>query len=155
PDIPQEKRQRENYDWEVTKLGLTMIRIPAGEFWTEDETGSHPVEISRDFWLSDREITVGLFQRFIDDPATAPRDPVWRGVDTERSPSRNHPMQRVSWYDAIEFCNWLSKREGLDICYEKCGTETILEYVADPDRPQSQRAIDREHGAWRLIEDAN
>lgn len=29
----------------------------------------------------------------------------------------NHPMVCVSWYGAVGYCNWLSQREGRQICY--------------------------------------
>ncbi len=28
------------------------------------------------------------------------------------------PVLGVSWYEAAEYCNWLSKQEGLELCYE-------------------------------------
>ncbi|MCP4859477.1 MAG: formylglycine-generating enzyme family protein [Fuerstiella sp.] len=33
------------------------------------------------------------------------------------SPTGTHPVQQVSWNDAVMFCNWLSFREGLERCY--------------------------------------
>ena len=30
----------------------------------------------------------------------------------------NRPMTNISWFDAIKFCNDLSRREGLSTCYE-------------------------------------
>ncbi|MCG8424570.1 MAG: formylglycine-generating enzyme family protein [Proteobacteria bacterium] len=37
-----------------------------------------------------------------------------------------HPVQNISWYDAIEFLNKLSQREGLPECYEMSGTRVTL-----------------------------
>jgi formylglycine-generating enzyme len=30
----------------------------------------------------------------------------------------NDPMVYVSWYGAVDFCNWLSQKEGTDTCYD-------------------------------------
>ena len=35
------------------------------------------------------------------------------------------PMVKVSWFDALEFCNALSKKDGLKPCYEKDGDNWI------------------------------
>ncbi|MCG8423789.1 MAG: SUMF1/EgtB/PvdO family nonheme iron enzyme, partial [Proteobacteria bacterium] len=40
--------------------------------------------------------------------------------------SDEHPVQSISWYDAIEFANKLSRREGLPECYEVDGTNVTL-----------------------------
>ena len=37
------------------------------------------------------------------------------------TPSPLLPVVHMSWYDAVEFCNWLSGREGLDRVYAKQG----------------------------------
>ncbi len=29
-----------------------------------------------------------------------------------------HPVELVSWYGAVAFCNWLSQMEGLPVCYD-------------------------------------
>ena len=39
--------------------------------------------------------------------------------------SDDHPVTKVSWFDAVAFCNRLSEQEGLTPCYELNG-ETVL-----------------------------
>jgi formylglycine-generating enzyme required for sulfatase activity len=37
----------------------------------------------------------------------------WWGWD------ENFPMHNVTWYDAVKYCNWLSEKNGLQVCYTK------------------------------------
>ncbi len=99
-DLPQ---------WRVNGIGLTMLRIPAGQFQGENDDGTASViEVTHDFFLSDREITVGQFQQFIDDPNypadEKPKD--WMGVNTYTSPVREHSAQQLSWYHPAQQVRW-------------------------------------------------
>ena len=105
----QLSRSNDQRDWSVNSQGMTMLRIPAGSF-LRDEVD---VKLS-EFWLSDRPVSVGQFLEFASEKTSYD----WQGHDEEISPTRAHPVQRVSWYDASEYCNWLSAREGLRPVYE-------------------------------------
>ena len=103
--------------------GFTLVRIPAGQFQRTDGKTEQTVKLTHDLWLSDVEVTVGLFQQFMDDeeyhaknPELKPKD--WSGVDMSFSPTNQHPAQRVSWEEAVLFCNWLSQKEGRLPCYK-------------------------------------
>ena len=71
PDVPVSAEPPADRDWWHTPSGLTLVRIPAGEFVRRDDDGQgdpQTVRISRDFWLSDREVSVDLFLQFVNDP---------------------------------------------------------------------------------------
>ena len=66
------------------------------------------VTLTRPFLLCDREVSVGLFKQFINDPdyPGKVKAPDWPGADSVMSPTADHPIQRVDWNDAGLFCNW-------------------------------------------------
>ncbi|MFZ4629884.1 MAG: SUMF1/EgtB/PvdO family nonheme iron enzyme, partial [Blastocatellia bacterium] len=98
--------------------------IPAGRFVYGDESeyAAKPEEVELPtFFISRYPVTFGQFQLFLDDPEGI-RDPRWlkglAGDAREHQPGEqafpfdNHPRERVSWYQAIAFCRWLSWRLG-------------------------------------------
>lgn len=105
-------------NWWMHPLGFTLIRIPQGEFEQQDGATSTRRKVRLgEYWLADREVSVGLFQRFLDDPDEKQKPVNSAAADAGVSPSPEHPMQNVSWEDAVLFCNWLSRREGRIPCY--------------------------------------
>lgn len=148
-------------NWYVNDLGMTMIKIPAGSFvrsindnsndgasQTAPDEQTQEVNLSRPYLLSDREVTVGMFREFMTDSKLAddqkPRD--WKAPDQAHNQS-DFPAQNISWYDAVLFCNWLSRREGYEPSYVTTGDkETVVDGFGGEKR---------EHRVWRLISNAN
>ena len=93
------------------------------------------------FWAADREVTRGQFEAFINDAtyAAAEKPAEWKGVESNYSPTADHPAQNVGWYDAVLYCNWLSLREGRTVSYKRTGTKEKGGYD------------DKEHDAWRVV----
>jgi len=150
PVLSQTKQLSEGHQWHVNTVGLTMLQLPSGSFVRKDEkqqnTGEQQVSLTRSFLLSDREISVGLFQQFMDDagyPASE-KPQKWEGANKSFSPTAEHPVQQVSWSDAAMFCNWLSKRDGLDAAFERTG-----------EKDKDYQGKDTESDAWRPIPGAN
>ncbi len=104
------------------------------------EQPQHSVTITRPFCLGATEVTVGQFRQFIDateyrtqaeqfgagndSTSAAPVDvATGAAVITWRKPTYEvvdeHPVTQVTWFDAVEFCNWLSEREQFSRCYER------------------------------------
>lgn len=114
--------------WETNSQKMTMILIPAGKFKMgtdggDDQSDSprHEVEVQKGFYLSNREVSVEQFMRFVNDTDyTGPQLVDWNGYDKDVSPDVQFPVQQVSWLDAVRYCNWLSrKEEGLKIAYDE------------------------------------
>jgi formylglycine-generating enzyme required for sulfatase activity len=125
---------------------MTLLRINPGEFVRKDPASGakdQRVQLTRSFFLSDRETSVGQFQQFISDanyPNEEKPQEEWPGAEKLHSPTPDHPVQRVTWYDAALFCNWLSRKEGLTPCYVRTANASTSQYG--------------EHDAWRLVADA-
>jgi formylglycine-generating enzyme required for sulfatase activity len=93
----------------MNTIGIKMKLIQPGTFEmgsprsesdrSDDET-RHDVEITRPFYLGVYEVTQGEFH------AVMGRNPSWFAANGDRC-----PVERVSWYDAVEFCNTLSEQE--------------------------------------------
>ena len=130
-------------NWYVNPLGMTLLKMSAGNFQRKDMEGKDlgKVTLTRAFWLGDCEVTRKQFEAFIVDPdcppAEKPQD--WQ-VNESFSPSANHPRNSVNWFDAVLFCNWLSRREGLLSHYERTG-----EKVKDPNSKLGQWDV------WRTM----
>ncbi len=120
------RRQLATGPWQKSiELGpgtsLSLVRIPAGPFAlgsNEGEADEYPpsrVEIRDDFWMSTCEITNEQFRQFAPDH--------FSGYFMKRSFGNDgpgidmdgprQPVVRVSWQQAMAFCDWLSQRSGL------------------------------------------
>ncbi len=125
--------------WFINGEGITMIEVPAGQFTMgtageaefDDEVPAHKVEISRPFFLADREVTVAQFQRFLADSdlLESERPALWERPLEVTKEAWGYPIQKVSWCDAVLYCNWLSQREGRRKCYERIGKQALKDYT--------------------------
>jgi len=95
-------------------IGLDMILVPAGTFWmgspddepdrSEAEGPQHEVRVSN-FFMGRYPVTQEQW-RFV-----AALDEVERKLEPDPSQFKGdkRPVERVSWYDAVEFCDRLAK----------------------------------------------
>lgn len=82
-----------------------------------------------EYWIGAFEVTRGQFEQFIADNEYEFEKPTdWRGIGTTISPTAEHPAQQVSWYDAVMYCNWLSRREGKTPAYRKTGKKELGDF---------------------------
>lgn len=124
-----------------TPSGVTLIRVPAGQY--DVGTQQPDVRNVREFWISEKEITWGQFRQMIEDPEyIAYRTKLSEsGVTLIPLPSLPQASQNphpalVNWHNTMEFCNWMSRREGLSEAYERTG-ETIKYFPKDANKPQN------------------
>jgi hypothetical protein len=90
--------------WYINRQGQTMMIIPKpGVFWMGEGKERHRRRIGRSFAIASKEVTVRQFLRFRQS----------HRYDKQYAPSRDCPVTMVTWYEAAEYCNWLSKQEGI------------------------------------------
>ena len=86
------------------RIGLTDISAGRFTMGSGDSSSRHRVTISHDYWMGSTEVTQAQFQRVMG------FNPSHFSTDKQAAKS---PVEMVSWYDAVSFCNKLSDREGL------------------------------------------
>jgi formylglycine-generating enzyme required for sulfatase activity len=110
--------------WSVNQAGLTMVLIDGPVEFTmgsppsdpERENGDirHSRKIPRAFAIASREVTIRQYEAF----ATATNRPMPQ-YSRRYSPDKGGPQIKVDWFDAALYCNWLSRAEHLQPCYER------------------------------------
>jgi formylglycine-generating enzyme required for sulfatase activity len=83
-----------------------------------DEKPVHRVTISRYFYMSQYEVTQKQWREVM---GTSPS--YFTGDDL--------PVEQVSWYEAVEYCNRLSLKEGLTPCYSGSGDRIRCDFSAN------------------------
>ena len=100
-----------------------MIFVQGGTFQMgsnsgdSDEKPVHTVTVS-DFYICKYEVTQKEWKEVMgNNPSN------WKGD--------NLPVEKVSWYDAVEFCNKKSEKEGLQKCYSGNGKSITCNFNAN------------------------
>ncbi len=109
----------------TNSIGMRLLPVAAGEFtqgqdqrqasfrapWSEekdrgadwDEAPAHRVRITRDFFMGATEVTNAQFEAYA---------PERRERRRRADQHDDDAVVGVTWQDAVEFCAWLTKREG-------------------------------------------
>lgn len=122
-------------DVETTNsVGMKLRLIPQGEFLMGspmDERGhgpetQHRVQLTRSFYLAAHEVTQEQYQKVMGEnpssysPTGRNRNKV-ADLDTTK-----FPVDEVSWFDAVDFCNKLSEKEDLSQYYLREGDAVTI-----------------------------
>ena len=107
----------------TNSIGMKLALIPAGEFMMgspdddkdapANEKPQHRVRITSPFYLGVYEVTQAQYEAVMGNnpssfSSTGAGETLCRGRSTGQ-----HPVECVSWLDAVRFCNALSGKEGL------------------------------------------
>jgi len=107
------------FHFSLGAIKFNMIYCPKDTFTmghrnqSDNKPRTETIDVS--FFLGETEITQELYEKVIGtNPSAFKNNP-------------QNPVERVSWYDAILFCNELSRLQGLDECY-------VLKNISTKDR---------------------
>jgi len=149
------------FSWGLNAQEIPTVLVPGGGFQMGNPTGEkaeqpvHLVQVSS-FRMAVTPVTVGQFRRFVEATGyvtTAERegngqvlqDLDGKGVHSPnffapsdaswKNPSYHHtddfPVGMVGWFDAVEFCNWLSKAEDRRPVYRIEGSRVEADWSAN------------------------
>jgi len=175
-------------------IGMKLVLIPQGEFDMgtapaeieellktttsqivraryQTESPVRRVKIDRPFYMSTQEVTQAEYEKLLQ------ANPSWfskigEGSDrVQGSDTSGRPVERITWFDALTFCNRLSEKEGLHPCYKindgnisfndengyRLPTEAEWEYAcrAGTAGPFANSTTDAEQPATSFWHDAN
>jgi formylglycine-generating enzyme required for sulfatase activity len=122
--------------------GVEFIRIPAGKFLMgskddnqlafDSEKPQHSIELP-EYWLARYPVTNEQFAKFVEEAAYK------FNLEKNWKKKADHPVVKVSWYDAVEYCKWLNTLVAKD-------TETAKTQVRLPTEAEWEKAARGEYG---------
>ena len=126
-NIPVEELN-ENQREKVLRESQEMVLIPKGSFmmgalendteaW-DDEKPRHSVILSRDFWMGKYPVTQALWESVM-------------GNNPSGCEGSNRPVENVTWFDVVDFCNKLSLKEGFNPVYTIDGKDVKCDWTAN------------------------
>ena len=158
-------RQRAGGRFEKTidlgsSVTMKLVRIPAGQFIMGDLNGSPDerpltrISIQRDFWMGVCEVTNAQYHRFDPDHDSGLFTKRFQGPDGPglSLTEPEQPVVRVSWERALAFCQWLSRRTGMEFTLP---TEAQWEYAcrAGSESALSYGEVDADFSRWANVAD--
>jgi formylglycine-generating enzyme required for sulfatase activity len=105
---------------------MKLKLIPAGEFLMGspdseehryDDEKQHRVRITQPFYMGAHEVTQSQYEQVIGNNPSAFSSSASKNLRVTGQDTRQFPVETVSWYDAVEFCNKLSSAENQTPCY--------------------------------------
>ncbi len=130
----EQRREKDSCSSEVTqpkkgaKPAIDMVRIAGGEFWmgvSDSDPRAKPTEkprrkvkINRAFFLGKTEVTQAEYEEVIGSNPSAFSAKGLNKARVKDLDTSKHPVESVSWLDAVRFCNRLSERHELKPYYK-------------------------------------
>lgn len=125
--VPQAKVRVTAYDGTTPPAPPGMALIPGGPFQMGDNLDGmsdapvHNVQV--DAFFMDKYLVTGTLWSQVQGWGTSNGYSIsggsWKAL--------NHPVQTISWYDMVKWCNARSQMEGLTPCYYTDATQTVID----------------------------
>jgi hypothetical protein len=119
PSAPDESKKRVGAVRRPAPPGFVLVKAGTFQMGSADgdsrEKPVHSVTISRDFYMSQHEVTQKQWQQLM-------------GNNPTKIKGSSLPVEQVTWYAAVEYCNRLSREEGLTSCYSGSGDDIACDH---------------------------
>jgi len=109
--LPLKIQMVEGISYSASQYGIEEVLVPGGSFrmgdvWGVGESDEKPVRsvTLRSFYIAKHEVTQALYHEIM-------------GTNPSYFKGNNLPVDQVTWYNAVEFCNKLSEKRGLQKVY--------------------------------------
>jgi formylglycine-generating enzyme required for sulfatase activity len=111
-----------------------MVKVESGTFTfgaykkdmqaEKDEKPNRKVTVNQ-FYMSKFEVTVWEWKEYTKATrANMPKEQSWGW-------NNDFPITNVTWEQAVEFCNWLSQKQGFDKAYSKAGPRYVCNFESN------------------------
>lgn len=141
----KEVKYRVSVNKTVSNVPEGFVEIPSASIdGTENWTPSSDVFVSgrkleiASFYMSDHEVTRGEYKAVMgSDPSYASAYDKDGNRLTGDDAVKNNPVNNISWYDALVYCNTLSIKENLTPCYSISGSTNPDDWGSVPSSSNS------------------
>ena len=108
----EDGNKTDSFTFKTYEHDLKMTEIQSGGKTFNIGTGTNTVTFTKNFWISDHELTqIEWLEVFDTNPSYFSSNP------TEGEIQELRPVENVNWYMAIAYCNKLSLIDGYEPCY--------------------------------------
>lgn len=116
--LPPVVTTSEGHELRLVRPGKFELGAPRREPGRRANEVERQVELTRAFYLGRNEVTNEQFREFRSEHLSG-------GIGGHNLEIDHHPAVRVSWEDAVQYCNWLSRKESIEPFYVRDGTRWV------------------------------